>query len=235
MNILRLELKKANIKPYCFSVVAIFICLLGLMYIFAWVPHLDSGDKNAAVLFSSYQGIMSIGGTIALMAFSALASAMGFRYVIKEYSGANALLLFCYPVKRKAVLWAKLQLLLIFTSTALLITLFGDFLIFAATGEIFRLVDNSLHFTDLIIGLRNTLVLIILANGIALCSVRIGFIKKSNSVTVISAILGSMVLANFVAQINTSFLAVLSISVVIFLIGIVLAFGLARQIAVMEI
>lgn len=235
MNILRLELKKANIKPYCFSVVAIFICLLGLMYIFAWVPHLDSGDKNAAVLFSSYQGIMSIGGTIALMAFSALSSAMGFQYVIKEYSGANALLLFCYPVNRKSVLWAKIQLLLIFTSTTLFITLFGSFLIFVATGGIFRLVDNSLHFTELIIGFRNTLVLIILANGISLCSVRIGFIKKSNSVTVISAILGSMVLANFVAQINTSFLAVLSISVVVFLIGIVLAFSLARQIAVMEI
>lgn len=235
MNILRLELKKANIKPYSFSAVAIFICLLGLMYIFAWVPHLDSGDKNAAVLFSSYQGIMSIGGTIALMAFSALSSAMGFRYVIQEYSGANALLLFCYPVNRKSVLWTKIQLLLIFTSTALFITLFGGFLIFAATGEIFHLVDNSLYFTDLIIGFRNTLVLIILANGISLCSIRIGFIKKSNSVTVISAILGSMVLANIVAQINTSFFAVLSISIVVFLIGIVLTFSLARQIAVMEI
>lgn len=235
MNILRLELKKANIRPYCFSATAIFICLLGLMYIFAWVPHLDSGDKNAAVLFSSYQGIMSISGTIVLMAFSALSAAMGFRYVIKEYSGANALLLFCYPVNRESVLWAKIQLVMIFTSTALFITLFGGFLIFAATGGIFHLVDNILHFTDLVIGFRNTLTLIILANGIALCSVRIGFIKKSNSVTVISAILGSMVLANFVAQINASFLAVLSIAVVIFLIGIGLMFQLARKIAAMEI
>lgn len=235
MNILRLELKKANIRPYCFSAMAIFVCLLGLMYIFAWVPHLDSGDKNAAVLFSSYQGIMSIGGTIALMAFSALSSAMGFQYVIKEYSGTNALLLFCYPVNRKSVLWAKIQLLLIFTSTALFITLFGGFLIFTATGVTFHLMDNSLHFTDLVIGFRNTLALIILANGISLCSIRIGFIKKSNSVTVISAILGSMVLANFVAQINTTFLAVVSIAVVIFLIGVGLMFHLARKIDVMEV
>lgn len=235
MNLLRLELKKANIRPYCFSVMVIFICLLGLMYIFAWVPHLDSGDKNAAVLFSSYQGIMAIGGTIALMAFSALSSAMGFRYVIKEYSGVNALLLFCYPVNRKSVLWAKIQLLLIFTSIALFITLLGGFSIFAATGGIFSLVDSSLQVTDFVIGFRNTLTFIMLANGITLCSVRIGFIKKSNSITVISAILGSMVLANVTAQINTNFLAVLSMAAAIFLIGLGLMFPLSRKIAVMEV
>lgn len=235
MNLLRLELRKSNIRPYFFSVLAIFICILGLMYIFAWVPHLDSGDKNAAVLFSSYQGIVSISGAIALMAFSALSSAMGFLYVIKEYRGANAVLLFCYPINRKSILWAKIQLLLFFTSITLFVALFGSFLIFAATEDLFSLVDNSLHFSDFAIAFRNTLVLILLANGIALCSIRIGFIRKSNSITVISAILGSMLLVNVVAQINSRFLAVLSMAVVIFLIGIVLTFNLARKIDVMEI
>lgn len=235
MNMLRLELKKSNIRPYFFSVLAIFACLLGLMHIFAWVPHLDSGDENAAVLFSSYQGIMSISGTIALMAFSALSSAMGFLYVIKEYSGANAILLFCYPINRKSIFWAKIKLLLIFTSITLFVALFGSFLIFAITGKIFNLVDHNLYFSDFAISFRNTLVLIALADGIALCSVRIGFVKKSNSITVISAILGSMLFANIVAQINSCFPVVLSMAVAIFLIGTLLTFNLARKIDVMEI
>lgn len=156
---------------------------------------MDSGDKNAAVLFSSYQGISAVSGAIALMAFSALSSVMGFRYAIKEYSGSNAILLFCYPVSRKSVLWAKMKLLLIFESITLFFVIFGSFVIFAATGKI----------------------------------------KKSNSVTVISAVLGSMVLANAVAQINKHFLIVSGLAAVIFTMGILFAFNLARKINGLEI
>ena len=77
MNILKLELKKTNIKPYFLSAIAVFVCIMGLTYILAWVPHLDSGDKNAAILFSTYRGIAAICNAIALMSFSILASAMG--------------------------------------------------------------------------------------------------------------------------------------------------------------
>ena len=79
MNILKLELKKTNIKPYFLSAIAVFVCIMGLTYILAWVPHLDSGDKNAAILFSTYRGIAAICNAIALMSFSILASAMGYR------------------------------------------------------------------------------------------------------------------------------------------------------------
>lgn len=235
MNVLRLELKKADIKPYCFTAIAISACLLGLSYIFAWVPHLESGDKNAAVLFSSYQGISAISNAIALMAFSALASAMGFRYVIKEYCGANAILLFSYPVNRKTVFWAKVKLLLLFISITFLISVVGIFTVFAITGKIFSLVDSSLTLVDFAVVYRNSIVLTFLANGIALCSIRIGFMKKSNSITVISAILCSMLLANIVATINTNFITVLLFSAVTFLAGIILAFNLAGKIDTMEI
>ena len=82
MRILRLELRKTNICPYCIAAAAIFLCLLGLSFLFAYVPKLESGSQNSAVLFSSYSGIMTVNGAIALMAFSALASAMGYRYVL---------------------------------------------------------------------------------------------------------------------------------------------------------
>lgn len=48
MNILKLELKKTNIKPYFLSAIAVFVCIMGLTYILAWVPHLDSGDKKCS-------------------------------------------------------------------------------------------------------------------------------------------------------------------------------------------
>nr|WP_300850983.1 hypothetical protein [uncultured Acetatifactor sp.] len=235
MNLLKMELKKIDIRPYCVSSLAIGFCLLGLFYIFAWVPSLESGSEASEILFSSYRGIAAVGGAIALMAFSGLAAAMGFCYVVKEYCGSRAILLFGYPVDRKMVVWAKAGLLLSFVTVALTACTYGSFLAFAVTGSMFSLVDNSLHFLDLVIIYRNTLVLAFLADGIALCSIRIGFIKKSNSITVLSAVFLSMLLANLAADMNDHFTVVMGLAVVILSAGLLMMFDMARRVDRMEI
>lgn len=235
MNILRLELKKTNLKPYFFSAMAIFVCIMGLMYITAWVPHLDSGDKNAANLFSSYQGIAAVSNAAALISFSILASAMGFRYLTKEYCGRNTILLFSYPVNRKSVVWAKAALILLFISTAMFLTEFVGFLIFAATDSMLGMVNESLQFSDFILVFRNALVLVCLADGITLCAIRIGFIKKSNSVTIIISVILSMLLINPAAAINEQFLSVLLLAATVLLGGILLTLNLSHKVNHMEI
>lgn len=235
MNILRLELKKTNLKPYFFSAIAIFVCIMGLMYITAWVPHLDSGDKNAANLFSSYQGIAAVSNAAALMSFSILASAMGFCYLTKEYCGRNTILLFSYPVNRKSVVWAKAALILLFISTAMFLTEFVGFLIFAATDSMLGMVNESLQFSDFILVFRNALVLVCLADGITLCAIRIGFIKKSNSVTIIISVILSMLLINPAAAINEQFLSVLLLAATVLLGGILLTLNLSHKVNHMEI
>lgn len=235
MNLLRLELKKTNIKSCCFAAVAIFVCLLGLAHIFAWVPSLGTPDPNVVAQFSTYKGISAMSGAIALMAFSSLASAMGYRYVIKEYSGANVVLLFTYPIGRKKTVWAKIQLLTAFISITFLLATMGCFVFFAITGRLFSLVDDTLQLMDLILVIRNAFVLVCLTNGIALCALRIGFIKKSNSMTVISAIAFSMLLVNLAADINNSFGTVLGLSVIILLAGSLLIYNMAQKIENMEV
>ncbi len=235
MNLLRLERKKTNIKPYCFAAAMIFVCLLGLTYIFAWIPSLGTADSNATALFSNYKGISAISGAIALMSFSALASAMGYRYVIKEFSGTSAVLLFTYPIDRKKLVWAKIKLLTAFISAAVLLVSIGCFVIFAVTGQLFSLVDDTLPLTDYILIIRNAFVLACLTNGITLCALRVGFIKKSNSVTVICAIVFSMLLVNLAADINNSFKITLVLSVITLLAGLLLVCNMARKVENMEI
>lgn len=235
MNLLRLERKKTNIKTYCFAAAAIFVCLLGLTYIFAWVPSLGTADPNATALFSTYEGISAMSGAIALMAFSALASAMGYRYVIKEFSGTSAVLLFTYPIDRKKLVWTKVKLLTAFISVVVLLVPIGYFVIFAVTGQLLSLVNDTLQLMDFILIIRNTFVLACLINGIALCALRVGFIKKSNSVTVICAIVFSMLLVNLAADINNSFKIVLSLSVIILLAGLLLVRNMARKVENMEV
>jgi len=235
VNLLKMELKKMNIRPYCISALVICFCLLGLFYIFAWVPHLESGSEASEILFSSYRGIAAVGGAIALMAFSGLASAMGFGYVMKEYSGSCAILLFSYQIDRKIVVWVKTGLLLAFITVALPAFTYGSFLAFAVTGHMLSLVDNGLYIMDLLLIYRDTLILAFLADGIVLCSIRIGFIKKSNSITVLSAVLLSMLLANMAADINNHLTMVMGVTIVVLLAGVLFIFDMARKIERMEI
>lgn len=51
MRMLHLELRKTNIRPYRIASAVIFLCLLGLSYLFVYVPTLDSGGQNGAILF----------------------------------------------------------------------------------------------------------------------------------------------------------------------------------------
>ena len=133
------------------------------------------------------------------------------------------------------VVWAKAGLLLSFVTVALTACTYGSFLAFAVTGSMLSLVDNSLHFLDLVIIYRNTLVLAFLADGIALCSIRIGFIKKSNSITVLSAVFLSMLLANLAADMNDHFTVVMGLAVVILSAGLLMMFDIARRVDRMEI
>lgn len=151
------------------------------------------------------------------------------------HRGSCAILLFSYPIDRKIVVWVKTGLLLAFITVALPACTYGSFLAFAVTGHMLSLVDNGLYIMDLLLIYRDTLILAFLADGIVLCSIRIGFIKKSNSITVLSAVLLSMLLANMAADINNHLTMVMGVTIVVLLAGVLFIFDMARKIERMEI
>ena len=132
-------------------------------------------------------------------------------------------------------MWVKTGLLLASITVALPVCTYGSFLAFAVTGHMLSLVDNGLYIMDLLLIYRDTLILAFLADGIALCSIRIGFIKKSNSITVLSAVLLSMLLANMAADINNHLTMVMGVTIVVLLAGVLFIFDMARKIERMEI
>ena len=97
------------------------------------------------------------------------------------------------------------------------------------------LVDNGLYIMDLLLIYWDMLILAFLVDGIVLCSIRIGFIKKSNSITVLSAVLLSMLLANMAADINNHLTMVMGVTIVVLLAGVLFIFDMARKIERMEI
>ena len=178
---------------------------------------------------------MAVNGAIALMAFSALSSAMGYRYVIREYCGAQAILLFSYPISPKRILTAKTLLLMMFTSIAAIGTTLCSFTAFAMAASTFSFVEEQLVLAHFVTALRNSIMIACLACGITLCSIRIGFARRSNSMTVISAILFSMLLTNFVAAINAYFAGLLLFTAILLLTGILLMWNLANSMDSMEL
>ena len=108
------------------------------------------------------------------------------------------------------------------------LTEYGGFLIFIGTDSVLQMVNDTLVPGDFMLAFRNALVLVCLADGIALCAIRIGFIKKSNSVTIISAVILSMLLINPVAAINEQFLPVLFLAAAALIGGILLTLNVSH-------
>ena len=61
MRILRLELRKTNICPYCIAAAAIFLCLLGLSFLFAYVPKLESGRQRCHCAYGLLRAVLRYG------------------------------------------------------------------------------------------------------------------------------------------------------------------------------
>ncbi|MFR6330747.1 MAG: hypothetical protein ACLUOI_19365 [Eisenbergiella sp.] len=215
---MKLELKKTNIKP-------IFrYCRIRADVHHIALPHLIQ-ECSPVPLEGTRQSVMR------RFSLSILAL-MGVH--LTEYCG-GAILLFSYPINRKSVVWAKAAVILLFISTAMFLTEYGGFLIFIGTDSVLQMVNDTLVPGDFMLAFRNALVLVCLADGIALCAIRIGFIKKSNSVTIISAVILSMLLINPVAAINEQFLPVLFLAAAALIGGILLILNVSHKVKRMEI
>ena len=121
-----------------------------------------------------------------------------------------------------------------FTSVAAIGSTLCSFTAFAMAASALSFAEDQLVFAHFVTALRNSIMITCLACGITLCSIRIGFARRSNSMTVISAILFSMLLTNFVAAIDAYFAGLFLFTVILLLTGILLMWNLANSMDSME-
>lgn len=130
--LIKLELKRNNMRTYVIASLIIVITMLGFLYLFAYAPMLEPNDKDMQI-FSGYGNLIPLYGVLNMAAFCVLSSVMYTKFVIDDYSGKRPTLLFSYPVSRKKIVLSKLSVVSIFTIASMLISNLIIFSIFGVT------------------------------------------------------------------------------------------------------
>jgi ABC-type transport system involved in multi-copper enzyme maturation permease subunit len=182
LKLMKLEIRKNNIRTYFVASVIACIGLIGFIYFVAYVAQVENEPD-----FQNYANIFLFTSVISMFVFCILSTVMYSRFVIEEYKGKKMLLLFSYPVSRKKVLLAKMAIVILFTTLAMILSMIPPFVIFSVTESFAPIVDDTLSLELLLSIIKVLLVLSISVNGIGIIAMRIGFIKKSVPTTIVSS------------------------------------------------
>lgn len=232
MKLIKLELRKNNLKPYLLGVLGIFLAIVAMGLLFCAIPILEPNDPDSQI-FSDPNMITTMVSIISMSAFAILASIMHSKFIVEEYTGQKNVLLFTYPQKRSSILFAKFILIFAFVfSTMMVINMIA--LIFIG------LVANALGFisepfTNITLMLRYSLIFSLVANFIGLISLRIGFYKKSIIVPIVVATILTSPFGNTVMLLgDNSFIAFVIGGSVLLIVSMSLFLGLLKKVNRME-
>jgi ABC-type transport system involved in multi-copper enzyme maturation permease subunit len=195
LKLIKLEVVKNKIHTYLFVMPGITVVMFGFLYLFAGV----NGQEEE---LSSYSDVVMLVSSLSMASYAIFGAVMFSKFVVEEYKGKRAILLFSYPVSRMKVLIAKILLVCAFTLVGSLLTNAIVFGFFNVTESFAPLVhEGVLSFT-----LTNSIVLFVLeallAVAISLISVQIGLWKQSVPATIITAV----IIVSLASSICTQFL-----------------------------
>jgi ABC-type transport system involved in multi-copper enzyme maturation permease subunit len=193
IRLIKLELQHINLRPYFISSAILGMVLLLFTYFVAYVAQVEQETQ-----FMTYTNIFRFTCAISIMLFGILSSAMYAKLVIAEYSEKRLALLFSYPISRQKIFLAKVMIVSFFVLISMLLCMGISILIFAATESVAPIVSDTMTIDLFIETFKITFLSLIAVIAIGLLSMRIGFIKKSVSITLISAFVLSGVYGNIV-------------------------------------
>ena len=192
-KLISLEVKRNRLRPYHIAVLNGGFTLLAFHYFMAAIPLIDPTETDIA-MFSSYDFLFNLNHLVSMAIFGILGAVMGTRFVIEEYSGAKAILLFSYPISPKKMMSAKLWLVFGYPVAAMLlcgIVIGGAFFF---SESLFPLCVDHLTWETIGWAFLSLLCHSLLAGAVALLSIWIGFFKKSIPVTIVTAVIAATIL-----------------------------------------
>ena len=156
----------------------LFCHYAGFLLFMASIPLIDPTETDIG-LFSSYEFLFSLNHLLSMAAFTILGSVMGARFIVEEYTGARAILLFSYPVSRRKIMGAKLCLVFFYSTAAMLLCGIATGFFFMLTECFFPICTDTMTGTMAAWIFFSLLFHSLLAGFLALLSSWIGFLKTS--------------------------------------------------------
>lgn len=185
-KLIKFELKRNSLKTYHIAVVIITVVILSFLYLLAAIPQIDTADTDTE-MFMSYGFIIGLGNIISMAIFSIMSSVMASKFIVDEYTGKKAILLFSYPVDRKKILDAKIIMVFSYTAISMLVCNGIAITVFLSTESLFPLCQDSIDITLLWDCIFSVLCYSLMSALMSLVATWFGFMKKSIIVTITSA------------------------------------------------
>jgi hypothetical protein len=230
----RLELKRNSLKPYYIAVSIITIVILSFLYLLAAIPRTDATDTDAE-MFMSYDFIVGLDNIVSMAVFSIMSAAMASKFIVEEYAGKRAIMLFSYPVDRKKIIDTKIITVFSYTVISMLLCNGISLTIFFVTESLFPLCQDTID-TGLILNCISSILCYSLSAGLlGIISLWFGFRKKSTIVTIISACIIASVLCQVIAMTLFTRFVLIIILAVIFLTAMLAWTSLCYQVKNMEV
>jgi hypothetical protein len=197
-RLISLELKRNGLKSYHVAVLIITAVMLSFLYLLAAIPKLDPKDIDLNMLIT-YHNLIHINNIIGMVIFTILSSVMFSKFVVEEYAGKRAILLFSYPVERKKILEAKIFMVFFYTVVAMLLCGAIVLGVFFTIESQFPICEDHMSITTVLGGFLSLLIHSLLAGVWGIVALNVGFGKQSISVTIISAVIIATVMCQMMA------------------------------------
>lgn len=234
MRLIKLELRRNNLKPYLWGSLWIFIFVLVMGVFFMALPLIEPNDPSAKMM-SDFKMLSLFISVIVMGSYTILGSVMHTKFIVEEYTGRKNLLLFTYPQKRSQILLAKFTLTFIFTFAALIISNVVVLSLIGLIGNMTGLITKPIDIHNVMNVLSLSILFGFIANLISTISLRVGFFKKSIIWTLVTAIILLAPLGNSVMLTsNFTFPIFLALGAVLMIICLILFIGLLKKVNKME-
>jgi ABC-type transport system involved in multi-copper enzyme maturation permease subunit len=244
---MKLELQQNRLKPYILATLIISVSLLAFAYLFAAIPHLPADNELEAMvmnlvkgLFGNYENIVALTGILSMFCFSVMSSVILSKFVVSDYTGKRANLLFAYPVDRDRMLLAKVAVASLFTLIAMVVCNLLLFGVFFMSESIAPLVGEILSSGLIYSTVKITLTFAFMSVAIGFISLWFGFNRKSVVATMIPSYILGAVFSNLLGSamligksLEQSWLQI-TLTVAALVVGTILMSQLARKVNVME-
>ena len=234
MKLIKLELRKNNLKPYLWGSLGIFIFALVIGAFFIALPLIEPNDPTSKEMsdFTMLSPLISI---IVMGSYTILGTVMHTKSIVEEYTGRKNLLLFTYPQKRSQILIAKFILTFVFTFAALMISNVVALLLVGFIGNMTGLITKPIDIENVVNVLLMSIIFGFIANLISTIALRVGFFKKSIIWTIVTAIIIVSLFANSATLFSNLILPVFFVvGAVLMIICLILFMGLLKKVNKME-
>lgn len=195
-RLVSLEVERNSVRPYQIAVAISTFIMLGFIYLMAAIPRMDS-EGGDVELFSSYNFIIGLTLVVIMGIFSVISATMASKFIVDEYCGRKAMLLFSYPISRRKIMGTKILLVFLFTFVSMLISGAAIITLFMITESLFPISKDSVSLGLILTSIIYLFCYALIAAFCGIVSSWFGFRQQS----VIATIVASCIIVIAVCQI----------------------------------